>query len=126
MSLIAELKRRNVFRVGVAYVVSAWVIVEASSLVLDIFGSSELIKQIIVALLALGLPFALLFAWRHPIEGGSSESNRVNGDRKRPQGSRCQAIADVDDNILVGAEIAGAKASRYWRSKRRPTAMRGA
>ena len=63
MSLITELKRRNVFLVGVAYMVSAWVIVEASSLVLDIFGSSELIKQIIVALLALGLPFALLFAW---------------------------------------------------------------
>ena len=63
MSLIAELKRRNVFRVGVAYVISAWVIVEASSLVLDIFGSSELVKQIIVALLALGLPFAMLFAW---------------------------------------------------------------
>ncbi len=35
MSLIAELKRRNVFRVGVAYAIGAWVIAQVADLVLD-------------------------------------------------------------------------------------------
>ena len=34
MSLIAELKRRNVFRVGIAYVICAWVIAQVADLVL--------------------------------------------------------------------------------------------
>jgi len=63
MSLWTELKRRNVVRVAIAYIVTAWVIIEVSSLVLDIFGSYETVKQIMVVLLALGLPFAALFAW---------------------------------------------------------------
>ncbi len=63
MSLIAELKRRNVFRVAIAYVVAAWVIIEVSSLILDIYESPDSVIRIVVALLALGLPFALFFAW---------------------------------------------------------------
>ena len=37
MSLIAELKRRNVFRVGVAYAIVAWLLVEVASVVLPTF-----------------------------------------------------------------------------------------
>ncbi len=63
MSIVQELKRRNVFRVAVAYVVAAWVITEVSSLILEIYESPESVIRIIVALLALGLPFAIVFAW---------------------------------------------------------------
>jgi formylglycine-generating enzyme required for sulfatase activity/dienelactone hydrolase len=63
MSLWKELKRRNVVRVAIAYVVTAWVVIEVSSLILDIFGAAETISKIIVALLALGLPIAIVFAW---------------------------------------------------------------
>lgn len=63
MSFWAELKRRNVVRVAIAYLVTAWVIIEVSSLILDIFGVSEMVSQVIVALLALGLPIALVLAW---------------------------------------------------------------
>lgn len=61
--MFEELKRRNVFRVTVAYVVGAWVIIEAASLILEIYESPTSILRVIVALLALGLPFAILFAW---------------------------------------------------------------
>ncbi len=40
MSLIAELKRRNVFRVGVAYAIVAWLLVEVASVVLPTFGAT--------------------------------------------------------------------------------------
>jgi len=76
MSFIAELKRRNVFRVAAAYVVAAWVITEVSSLVLEIYESPDSVIRIIVALLALGLPFALVFAWAFEVtpEGIKRES----------------------------------------------------
>jgi len=63
MSIVQELKRRNVFRVAAAYVVAAWVIIEVSSLILDIYESPDSVIRIVVALLALGLPFAIFFAW---------------------------------------------------------------
>ena len=43
--------------------VAAWVIIEVSSLILDIYESPDSVIRIVVALLALGLPFALFFAW---------------------------------------------------------------
>ena len=63
MSFFEELKRRNIFRVGTAYVVAAWVIIEVSSQILDIYGFPGSVMRVVVALLALGLPFVLFFAW---------------------------------------------------------------
>ncbi len=63
MSLFAELKRRNVFRVGAAYVVVAWLLVQVADLLFPIFGAPEWTLRIFVIVLALGLPLALLFAW---------------------------------------------------------------
>jgi formylglycine-generating enzyme required for sulfatase activity/dienelactone hydrolase len=76
MSLWAELKRRNVVRVALAYVVSAWVIIEVSSLILDIFDAAEVISKVIVSLLAVGLPIAMVFAWAFEVtpEGIQRES----------------------------------------------------
>ncbi len=41
MSLIAELKRRNVFRVGVAYAIVAWLLVEVASVVVPTFKAPQ-------------------------------------------------------------------------------------
>ena len=63
MSIIQELKRRNVFRVGIAYVVASWVVIEVSSQILEIYEYPGSVMRLLVALLALGLPFVLFFAW---------------------------------------------------------------
>jgi TolB-like protein len=63
MSFFAELKRRNVFRVGIAYVVIAWLIAQVADLVLDNIESPEWVMQVIMLFLAIGLPLALFFAW---------------------------------------------------------------
>jgi TolB-like protein/Tfp pilus assembly protein PilF len=63
MSLIAELKRRNVFRVGVAYAIVGWLLIEVASV---IFPGLHLpdwtLTFLIIAILA-GFPLALIFAW---------------------------------------------------------------
>ncbi len=63
MSLFEELKRRNVFRVGIAYTVSAWLILQVADIVLDNIPAPDWVMQVIMVLLAIGLPVALLFAW---------------------------------------------------------------
>jgi TolB-like protein/Tfp pilus assembly protein PilF len=63
MSLIAELKRRNVFRVGAAYAIVAWLLVEVASVVLPTFKTPEWVMQTFTFLLILGFPIALIFAW---------------------------------------------------------------
>jgi hypothetical protein len=63
MSLIAELKRRNVFRVGVAYAIVAWLLVEVASVLLPTFKTPEWVMQAFSSLVILGFPLALIFAW---------------------------------------------------------------
>ena len=63
MSLIAELKRRKVFRVGVAYAIVAWLLVEVASVVLPTFKAPEWVMQVFTFLVILGFPLALILAW---------------------------------------------------------------
>jgi len=63
MSLFSELGRRNVFRVAIAYSVVAWLVVQVAELALDSFGAPEWVMKTILLLMALGLPFAIIFAW---------------------------------------------------------------
>lgn len=73
-SLIAELKERRVFRTVLIYVAVAWLIIQA----VDIIGPALFLPAwsttLVVVMLVLGLPFAVLFAWRFDIIG--SEATR--------------------------------------------------
>ena len=63
MSLIAELKRRNVFRVGAAYAIVAWLLVEVASVVLPTFEAPEWVMKAFIFLVILGFPLTLVIAW---------------------------------------------------------------
>jgi len=63
MSLFNELRRRNVFRVGIVYAIVAWLLAQVLELVLDSFGAPTWVMKTVLVLLAAGLPLALLFAW---------------------------------------------------------------
>jgi TolB-like protein/Tfp pilus assembly protein PilF len=63
MSFIDELKRRNVFRVGIAYVIVAWLLLQVADVVLPTFRTPEWVMQAFTFLLILGFPLALIFAW---------------------------------------------------------------
>jgi len=63
MSFVAELKRRNVIRVAVAYVIVAWVIAQVAEFAFENFGAPDWVLKSVVVVLLLGLPLALIFAW---------------------------------------------------------------
>lgn len=61
--LFTELRRRNVFRVGAAYAVVAWLLIEISDTVFPRLGLPEWTVTFVIAVLLLGLPVALFMAW---------------------------------------------------------------
>jgi len=65
--LLQELRRRNVIRVTIAYVMLGWIIAQVAELALDSFGSPAWVMKTILLLLALGLPLAIFFAWAFEI-----------------------------------------------------------
>ena len=58
-----ELKRRNVFRVGIAYLAVAWLVLQAADIVLDNIAAPAWLMQVLMLLMVIGLPIALVFAW---------------------------------------------------------------
>jgi TolB-like protein len=67
MSFVAELRRRNVVKVGVTYVVAAWLLIQMVTTVLPTFSAPPWLAQSITFLLILALPFVLVFAWAFEI-----------------------------------------------------------
>jgi ABC-type iron transport system FetAB permease component len=62
MSLISELKRRNVFRVALLYLVAAWVILQVSQLLFDVLKLPDWTSRLVLGLLMLGFPLSLIFS----------------------------------------------------------------
>ena len=64
---IGELKRRNVFRSGAAYVVSAWLLIQVADILLDVFDAPAWVMRGIVIALAVGFPVVLILAWLYDV-----------------------------------------------------------
>src|SRR3954449_2242643 len=62
-SFFSELKRRNVYKVAVAYAVVGWLLIQISSTILPTFHAPEWVVQTLVVLVAIGFPIALVIAW---------------------------------------------------------------
>ena len=62
-NFFAELKRRNVYKVAVAYIVAGWALSQGIAQVLPVFDIPNWIIRLIVLLIILGLPIALVLAW---------------------------------------------------------------
>ncbi|HKX56548.1 MAG TPA: hypothetical protein VJN01_10610, partial [Xanthomonadales bacterium] len=81
LGFIAELKRRNVIRVGIAYLVGAWLLAQAADLVLDVMGAPDIILRSLVAILVLGFVPAVIFAWAFELTPeGIKREKEVNRD----------------------------------------------
>ena len=61
--LFNELKRRNVVRVGIAYIVLGWLALQVGDILFELFEAPEWVFKTFAALLFLGFPFVCLFAW---------------------------------------------------------------
>ena len=63
MSLFTELKRRNVFKVGIAYLIASWVLLQLADVLIDLLGLPDFAGKFVVLLIVIGFIPALIIAW---------------------------------------------------------------
>lgn len=102
MSLIEELRRRNVIRMAGLYLVAAWLTVQVSSTVLPMFDAPAWVPRAIVMLLAIGFVPAMVFAWVFELT--------PQGVKRESEIDRTQSITPrtgrrIDRMILVGLAL---------------------
>ena len=100
-SFFSELKRRNVYRVGLAYAIASWLILQVIDVVEPIIGMPEWVAKLILVLLAIGLPLALVFSWAYEMtpEGLKRERDVDRSQSITPQTGRRL------DRLIVGVLI---------------------
>ena len=83
MSLFDELKRRKVFKVGAAYLVAAWLVVQAASIGFPAFDAPPWALRIFILIALLGFPIAVVMAWVFDItpEGVKLDANTSGSKR---------------------------------------------
>ena len=98
MSFFAELKRRNVFRVTIAYVLIAWVLLQAADFFLDVISAPNWVIQALLGLAVLGLPAFMIFSWVFELTPeGIKRENEIDRDRSITQ----HTARKLDRTIIV-------------------------
>jgi TolB-like protein/Flp pilus assembly protein TadD len=98
MSFFSELKRRNVIRVGIAYVVVAWLTMQFADVVLNNIEAPGWVFQVIMLVLAIGFPLVLVFAWAFEM---TPEGLKKEKDVDRSQSIAPQTGKKLNNTILV-------------------------
>ena len=115
MSLYNELKRRNVFRVAIAYLALAWLLTEVSGTLFPAFGVPDWGVRFVVIVFALGFVPAVIISWAYEItpEGLKREKDVVR------DASITHVTARRLDGITIGlivVALAFILADRFWLS----------
>ena len=81
MSVFSELKRRNVFRVGLLYVIASWIILQVTDVGVSLLHIPTWVGKLILVLLTVGFPLIVIFSWAYEItpEGLKKESSVDRG-----------------------------------------------
>src|SRR5712691_9185234 len=87
-NFVSELKRRNVYKVAIAYAVVAWLLIQIATQVFPFFEIPNWVVRLVVLLLVIGFPIALILAWhsrsRRNVLSARRMSILVNRSRAAP------------------------------------------
>jgi TolB-like protein/Tfp pilus assembly protein PilF len=76
MKLVSELRRRSVFRMAVLYVVSAWLIMQVTEVLMGLAPIPDWIGKAVLAILSIGFPIALILSWFYELTPGGISLER--------------------------------------------------
>jgi TolB-like protein len=96
--LFQELRRRNVFRVAIAYLALAWLIMQIADIVLGYTSAPAWVMQVLMLFLAIGFPLAVFFAWAFEL---TSEGIKREKDVDREQSITQQTGRKLNRTITV-------------------------
>ena len=103
MTLIHELKRRNVFRVGAAYVVTAWLAIQVVATIMPAFGYGDLAVRWVTIAFAIGLVPVLIFTWAFEL---TPEGLKKDSEVERSSGAAAHGAKTLDRVIMVVLALA--------------------
>jgi len=103
MNFFAELKRRNVVRVGIAYVIGGWLLLQLTDVLSELLNLPEDFGPVVVAIIAIGLPIALFFAWAFEL---TPEGVKRERDVDRSQSVMPDTGKKLNNAILVLMAVA--------------------
>ena len=103
MSFFEELKRRNVFRVAIGYIITAWLLLQFIDLVLENVNAPDWVMQVFMLALAIGFPLAVFFAWAFEM---TPEGVKREADVDRSQSITPQTGRKMDRNIIIAMALA--------------------
>jgi TolB-like protein/Flp pilus assembly protein TadD len=104
VTLLAELKRRNVFRMAVLYVVGSWLNLQMGDLLFDLMGLPDWSLRIVLGILILGFPVALVVSWMYELtpEGVKREHDVDRSESITPRtGQRLNIITLIVALIAI-------------------------
>src|SRR5437867_8343173 len=114
INFFAELKRRNVYKVAVAYAVVAWLLIQVATQVFPFFELPNWAVQVVVLAMVIGFPIAVVCSWAFEMTPEGIKLER-DIDRRvtRKTGRKLTALITV-----VAALAAGVTAFRFLHSER--------
>jgi TolB-like protein/Tfp pilus assembly protein PilF len=116
-SFFAELKRRNVYKVAVAYAVVAWLLIQAASILFPTFEAPAWVMKVFVCLVAAGFPIALVVAWSFEMTpDGLKKTENISPDAKLPYWSRRKFAVFVTTLAVIAAALLGYQLLRGTRA----------
>jgi TolB-like protein/Tfp pilus assembly protein PilF len=99
----AELQRRNVYKVAVAYAVIAWLLIQAGSILFPTFEAPGWVMKVLITLIAAGFVIALIIAWAFEMTPqGLKPTGEISPNERLPSWSR-RKFAAVIVSIAVAA-----------------------
>ena len=96
--LFEELKRRNVFRVAIAYLAVVWAALQVADIILDNIAAPDWLMQALMLFMVIGFPIAVVFAWAFEMT--------AEGIKKEAEVDRSSSITDGTgkklDRVIIG------------------------
>jgi TolB-like protein len=107
-SFFAELKRRNVYKVAVAYGVVAWLLMQIASQIFPFFEIPNWVVRLVVLLLIIGFPVALIIAWAFEVTPeGIKRTEAADATGQRSRGGAWIYIVLIGAVLSVGLFFVG-------------------
>src|SRR5437660_579540 len=108
-NFFAELKRRNVYKVAVAYAVVAWLLIQAASILFPTFEAPGWVMKVFVAVVAAGFPIALILAWAFELTPEGLKRTEFAGEplTKAPHNRAWIYVVTIGGAISIGLFFLG-------------------
>jgi len=100
-SVWAELKRRNVVRVAVAYAIVSWLILQLTDVLIPLLALPDWVGRFVFLVLVIGLLLALVLSWAYEL---TSEGVKLDKDVDRSESSSAVAGRKLDF-VIIGALV---------------------